>query len=98
MSKLQTMENVVIQIMKEQPQTRRNDILLWLCVCEKMCPHLMNFPFWIVLQNHNYELPNIKSVERVRRKIQEKHPDLKSFNAVLSRKSQEEIYKEYSRT
>jgi hypothetical protein len=98
MSKLKTMEKIVIQILEEKPQARKNDYLLWLFVCEVTCPHLMNFPFWVVIQNHSYELPNLKSVERARRKIQEKYPELKSFNTMINRKKEEELYKEYSRT
>ena len=97
MSKLHTMEKIVLQILQEKPQSRKNDYLLWLYLCEVECPHLMNFPFWVVLQNHSFELPNIKSVERARRKIQEKHPELKSFNTVINRRKEEELYKEYSR-
>jgi hypothetical protein len=42
-------------------------------------------------------VPNIKSVERARRKIQEKHPELASERAKRRRAEEQQTYVQYGR-
>lgn len=99
MSTLQTIENTVLSILEENPKARSDDYILMVCVCEKVCPELMNYPFWLVMENH-YEnnLPNWESVTRCRRKIQEKRPDLVAPKTAKNRHKKEKKYREYAHT
>lgn len=99
MSKLQTIENDVLIILMTKPETREDDYLLMLEVCKLRNFDRMNYPFWEVIQDHAFNgLPNWKSIERARRKLQRKYPDLQSLKAVNKRAIEEEEYIEYSRT
>ena len=98
MSKLQTIENDVLIALKNNPETREDDYLLMLAVCEMRDFDRINYPFWEVIKDHKFNgLPNWKSIERARRKLQRKYPELKSPIATMIRAAEEEEYKEYSR-
>lgn len=77
MSKLQAMEKDVLTVLENKPETRSDDYLLMIAVCELRGFSFMNCPFCEVIKNHKINgLPNWKSVERARRKVFEKRPDL----------------------
>lgn len=79
MPKFQSMEKIVSEVLEGNLQARKDDYVLMLCVCEKICPEILNYPFWVVMKNHyTNKLPNWETVSRCRRKIQEKRPDLVS--------------------
>lgn len=96
--KLQTMEKVVLEILEESPQARQDDYILMVKVCEKINPQILNYPFWLVMKNHHFDLPNWETVTRCRRKIQQKRPDLVSPATSRKRRKKEEEYIEYARS
>ena len=53
MSKLKTMEKVVLQILEEKPATRKDDYVLMLEVCNKLCPAVLDYDFRKALFCHN---------------------------------------------
>ena len=99
MSKLNTMEKVVLQVLEESPLARKDDyVLMWL-VCERVKPEIVEKPFANVLYHHKaLGLPNWETVTRCRRKIQEKRPDLVVPDTERKRRKEEQEYIEYSRT
>lgn len=99
MPKFQSMEKIVSEVLEGNLQARKDDYVLMLCVCEKICPEILNYPFWVVMKNHyTNKLPNWETVSRCRRKIQEKRPDLVSSETAKNRRKEEEQYREYSHT
>lgn len=99
MSRLQTMEKVVLEILEISPKAREDDyVLMWL-VCDKLAPDIITKPFGDVMYHHkSWRLPNWESVTRARRKIQEKRPDLISPKKARKRREEEEVYREYAHT
>lgn len=99
MSRLQTMEKVVLEILEKSPKAREDDyVLMWL-VCEKLSPEIITKPFADVMYHHkSWGLPNWESVTRARRKVQEKRPDLVSPAKAKKRREEEERYREYAHT
>ena len=97
MSKLNTMENIVLQVLENSPAARSDDyILMWL-VCEKLKPEIIERPFADVMYNHKlWGLPNWETVTRSRRKIQAKRPDLVSPETAKHRYKEEVEYREYA--
>jgi hypothetical protein len=95
--KLKDIEKVVELILKNVPQTREDDFLLYAEIIRRYNPKLLELPAMTFLVSHNaYSVPNIKSVERARRKVQEKHPELASERAKRKRAKAEQTYFEYS--
>lgn len=99
MSKLNTMENVVLKILENSPAARKDDyVLMWL-VTSELKPNLAEQRFADVLYNHKENgLPNWETVTRCRRKIQQKRPDLIIEGTARKRHKEEEIYKEYAKS
>lgn len=99
MSKLHTMEKVVLQVLEESPAARADDyVLMWL-VCSKLSPEITEKPFADVMYNHNYlGLPNWETVTRCRRKIQAKRPDLVAEVTSRKRRREVEVYREYAKS
>ena len=99
MAKLQTIEKIVLEVLEQSKSARRDDHILMYLVCEKINPALNSIPYGIVTFHHNeYGLPNWKSVERARRKIQRQRPDLVEPKTAKIRRKEEEEYREYSHT
>ena len=96
MAKIQATEKIVLEILEEYPPARRDDYILMLKVCEKTNPTVINFPFWLVMRNHSFSLPNWETVTRCRRKIQAKRPDLVAPETARKRRKQEKEYREYA--
>lgn len=99
MSKLHTMENIVLQVLENSPAARADDyVLMWL-VCQRVKPEITEKPFADVLYHHKlYGLPNWETVTRCRRKIQAKRPDLVSPETARKRHDEIEVYKEYAKS
>lgn len=96
--KLKKLENVIKPILEEQPQTREDDFLLYAEVIKEYKPELLNLSARTFLVGHNeLNVPNIKSVERARRKVQEKHPELASERAKMRRAIEQQAYVQYGR-
>jgi hypothetical protein len=96
--KLKKLENVIKPILENQPQTREDDFLLYAEVIKEYYPDLLNITTGTFLVSHKFlNVPNIKSVERARRKIQEKHPELATERAKRKRATEQEAYMQYGR-
>lgn len=95
--KLRKLENVIKPILEDKPQTREDDYLLYAEVIRKYRPELLELSARTFLKGHNeLNVPNIKSVERARRKVQEKYPDLASERAKKKRAKEEQTYVQYA--
>lgn len=92
------LETVVTEILEENELARNDDYILYTEVCKRLYPKTLKLPFEYVMQNHNSLLPNIKSVERARRKVQSRRPDLESERAKKKREKEQATYVEYSHT
>lgn len=99
MNNLKTTTDLVKHILETVPETRNNDKLLYYRVCEKRNNAALGMPFGIVLiESDELNLPDRKSVERSRRKVQEHHPELRANATVEAfRDVQEEVFREYAR-
>lgn len=96
--KLRKLENIIKPILERQPQTRNDDYLLYAEIIRAYNPDLLEIPTKAFLFGHiELNLPNIKSVERARRKVQEKHPELASERAKKKRAEEEQMYREYAK-
>lgn len=98
MASFQTIENVVLEVLETYPNARKDDYVLMYFVCRKMCKNSISCPFGSVLLDHKeLRIPNWKSVERARRKIQRKRPDLVDDKTAAVREEEEQAYIEYAR-
>lgn len=95
--KLRNIEKTVKTILEEQPETRGDDFLLYWAVIKRFNSDLLSLPIGGVLLHHiELGVPNIKSVERARRKAQRKHPELLSEEKKKKRAEEEQAYIEYA--
>lgn len=98
MAKLDSIENVVLQVLENWPDTRSDDFRLMARVCDVICPDVLYRSFGGVMLFHDtHKLPNWKSIERARRKIQAKRPDLVDPKTAKARKKEEAEYREYAK-
>ena len=96
--KLKKLENVIKPILENQPQTREDDFLLYAEVIKEYRPDLLSVSAQqFLLWHKELKVPNIKSVERARRKVQEKHPELATERAKRRRATEQEAYMQYGR-
>lgn len=81
------------------PETRSNDDLLYLYVCNMINPSVMIQPFHAVLaQRKSLNLPTFETVRRARQKIQAKFPDLSgNEECIKARKELEAEFREFAR-
>jgi len=77
------LKNKVEHILELFPSTRNSDDALYAEVITQINPDVANLPFITVLNNRKrYDLPNMESVSRARRKICETRPDLRGNDTV----------------
>lgn len=98
--KLKAMEEIVRDILEESMLARKNDCILEFLVCKKLgLNHLLNIPYGVVLWNYRMlNKPNSKSIERCRRRVQAKYPELKEIDTEKARAEEEERYRLYATT
>lgn len=97
MANLQTIENVVLEVLEAYPNARKDDYILMYFVCRKMCKNVIPYSFGSVLLDHKeLKLPNWKSIERARRKIQANRPDLVNAKTAAIRHEEEKEYIDYA--
>lgn len=97
MSKLKTLEKAVLEVLEDTPEARGDDFILLLEVSKRTGAQITGRHFTDAMRHHKeLKIPNWKSVERCRRKIQAERPDLISPEAAKKRHKAEETYKEYS--
>ena len=96
MAKICKIEPLVYVALQEQPETRGDNFKLYLAVLD----HFINLGMSIeAVFAHHVELgiPSLESITRARRKLQEKHPELRNEAADKVRKEEEKEFIEYSR-
>lgn len=95
--KLRKQEPLIKHILEEYPETRGDDFLLYAEVIREYNPELLTLSAGSFLVGHShYNVPNIKSVERVRRRLQAKYPELTSPKAKAKRSEEEQAYIGYA--
>ena len=95
--KLKKLENVIKPILEKYPQTREDDYLLYAEVINRYNPELLGVSAEMFLVCHSeLNVPNIKSVERARRKLQEKYPELATERAKRKRAEEQASYISYA--
>lgn len=88
-------EKEVEKILEEVPITRTSDNLLYVEYWRRHAPTIPFFQFWE--HPRRYKCAVYKTVERNRRKVQERRPELKEGLTGKLREIAEEAYYEYSR-
>lgn len=100
---LRTTTDLVKVILTEQPETRCSDNLLYSAVLDHIGKeagvNIGNMSIRVVLHNMKHlHLPTIETVGRCRRKLQEKHPELRAVAEVEAFRSEREgAFREYAR-
>ena len=99
MSKLNKIEPIVKKVLEEYPDSRSSDDVLIFRVYKEINEDVMIRELFceVLLNRKQYNLPSYKSIERCRRKIFEKYPELKPEKVTKFRKQKEEEYKEYAK-
>lgn len=99
MKNIKKTQDLVKEILMEEPAARNSDMVLYYMVCLRKNASALGKPFAEVIINlQKLNLPSIASVERARRKMQERYPNLASDKKVKAmREEQEEIYRKYSK-
>ena len=87
-------EKEVRKILEEYPITRTDDNLLFIAYWMKKAPEVSFIDFWKSPQL--YGAVAYKSVERCRRKVQSKHPELKEKVTAEAREQAEMDYINYA--
>lgn len=97
---LNNIKEIVKETLTSYPNTRNSDNALYIKVCERLNPEVLNKPFWFVLANmKNEHLPSIETVGRARRKVQEQNADLSAVEDVENeRMLNEEIFRDFARS
>lgn len=89
------MKAIVYRILDKTEATRNNDYVLYAWVCNEMGVDLsMSLGEFLFKTT---EIPNFKTVERCRRKWEEKHSELVDKKTKQARVDEEEKYIEISR-
>ena len=97
MAQLEKMENIVLRVLSEHQDARKDDFVLISYVLDELgIPS--NFDMRTMLHNHIiFGLPSFASIPRARRKVQKEHPELKDAKAIEIRAAEQEEYKEFAR-
>ncbi len=99
MSKVKKIEPLVRKALEINKSARNDDQMLYIEVIYLINPELLR-DFMDTFKNYKkLGLPSFASVERSRRKLQEKHKELRAdYETQLARAEKELEYEEYSRT
>ncbi len=98
MNKLYKLEDIVLKVLEEQPDTRKDDFFLVFRVWEQFDERVKTLNCGQVFYNHKkLNLPTFESVTRCRRKIFETRKDLMDDTVTEIREKETEVYKEYAR-
>lgn len=78
MAKRGAIEKSVKKILTEHEEARGNDDILYILVCDDFYAGIKSLNFgYVMAYREKLNIPSYKSVERARRKLQEKHEELK---------------------
>lgn len=99
LNEIKTIHDIVMEMLKEYPSTRSSDNNLYVMVCKRINPAVINKPFWEVLASINdYGLPQYETVRRTRQKIQHEFPLLAGdSNVEAQRMLNQEAFVKYAR-
>ena len=96
--KLETLEPIVEKIMRTYPETQNNMFLLIARTYEALPNINVNESFiQLLLEAPIKKYPAFESITRVKRKIQEKYPELDNKKSRKIKKQKEKEYIEYAR-
>lgn len=97
-NKLVKQEQIIKPILEQHPETRGDDFLLYAEVIREYRPELAELSVidFFVAHKELY-CPSYESVTRVRRRLQEKYPELCSDKVKEIRAKQEGQYKAYAK-
>lgn len=97
--KLANIEEKVRGVLERFPMTRNSDDLLYATICMEIDESGAGMPFWYVLQHRTeFGFPAYKSVERYRRMMQKKFPELAASDEVEGfRAAKEQEFIAYAR-
>lgn len=96
MAKIKLIEPLVEEALINNKACRGDNFILYLEVLKKYID--LNLSIKDVFLNHDLlGIPSLESITRARRKLQEKHPELKDLQAVLIREQEEQQYINYAR-
>ncbi|MBR5583143.1 MAG: hypothetical protein IKW21_01295 [Lachnospiraceae bacterium] len=104
MKELKSITDYVEVILKADPKTRNNDCLLYIRLVDLLGKkhHIDYLHMPMILfyeQLPSLDLPTSETVGRCRRKLQQKHPELKANAEVTAfRAEREEQFKAYARS
>jgi hypothetical protein len=97
MKKLETVESVVAEILNEREDTRKNDDILYLHVCEHFCDGVSSMTLKDFLTSRKEtNCPNFETVRRTRQKVFEKRPELKPEDVTPLRESMINVFVDYA--
>ena len=99
LKELNTITDLVKQILMRDKKARNSDVYLYIKVCESINPEALKKPF-LDVQTHlkEYGLPPIESVGRCRRKLRRAYPELAGNSDVeAQRELNEDDFKKYAR-
>ena len=87
-------EREIFEILKKNKEARKSDNALFVLYWTKKAKHI---PFNMFFLCPNlFNACSFTTIERVRRKIQAMHPELKDKEVVKKRAEAQEIYEQYS--
>lgn len=97
MQRLENIEHVAEMILETKSDSRENDDVLYMYVCEHFNKDMpsMSMKNFLLTRNKS-ECPSYASVSRARRKIFSRRPDLKPEHISKCRAEMEGVYKEYA--
>lgn len=97
MAKISVIETRVKEILENSPTTRENDNLLYVTYLEEY--HYIDFNRQTFVNYERYGLPSFKSIERVRRKIQNEEGKYKASGDIERKRveAEQKYKKQYSR-
>lgn len=97
MKDLKKIEEVVEKVLDMRKDTRENDDILYLCVCEYFHRGVSSMTLKAFLKSRKEtHCPNFASVTRARRKVFKRRPELKPPKVTELREEMEEIYIDYA--
>ena len=103
MKKIKKFESMVFEILYNIPITRSDDYLLYYLVVDehfKNNPHLGDIEkitFAEIMHGHiAMNIPSYETITRCRRKVQEKHPELRSKTTERKRHKKEKAFRAYA--
>lgn len=99
-----SIENIVLEILKENEEARNDDMKLYLYVCERVNPlpsydrEIGSYSFSTVMNHYReLKLPHFESVRRSRARIQAEIPELLGDRSCRQRRKElEDVYREYA--